>query len=191
MGWLNDEQLSRLGFRRRGKNVRISDRCSIYGAEHISLGDHVRIDDFAVITAREPVVIGSYNHISAHAFLGGTFGIEMADFVNLSVGVAVFTSCDDFSGQHLPGAMVPDRFRGLKNGRVKFGNFTGAGANSVILPGVEFPIGSVVGALTLVNKSLQPWTLYSGIPMRRVRRTVQRIAELADELRQEVAASSV
>lgn len=185
MAWLSRSQLEQLGFAALGDDVLISDRCSIYGAEHIRFGHHVRIDDFAIVTAKAPVSIGSYNHISAHVFLGGTHGVEMADFVNLSVGVAVFTSCDDFSGGHLPGAMVPERYRGLKCGPVRFGEFTGAGANSVILPGVEFPIGSVVGALTLVNRSLEPWTLYSGVPARRVRRTTQRIAELAEELRAE------
>ena len=65
MGWLGRRELDRLGFRSLGRDVRISDRCSIYGAEAISIGNHVRIDDFAIITAREPVLIGSYNHISA------------------------------------------------------------------------------------------------------------------------------
>ena len=64
MGILSPQQIAELGLGAVGKGVAISDRCSFYGAAAIHLGDHVRIDDFAVITAREPVVIGSHVHIS-------------------------------------------------------------------------------------------------------------------------------
>ncbi|MGH7302736.1 MAG: acyltransferase, partial [Candidatus Rokuibacteriota bacterium] len=67
MAILSREQITQLGLAYVGADVAISDRCSIYGAASISIGDHVRIDDFAILTAREPMVIGSYVHISAFA----------------------------------------------------------------------------------------------------------------------------
>jgi galactoside O-acetyltransferase len=182
MPWLSREQIERLGLRRVGDDVRISDRCSFYGAEHVTIGDHVRIDDFVVITADEPVVIGSWSHLSAHVFVGGVCGVEMADFVCLSQGAAVFTCSDDFSGQHLFGATVPEEYRNVKKGKVIFDTMSGVGAHGVVLPGVHFPIGSVIGALSLANRSLEPWTLYSGVPARRVRRTSTRCAELKEQL---------
>ena len=59
MGYLSRAQLAELGLASYGEDVLISDRCSIYGAASISLGSHVRIDDFTIITAREKVAIGS------------------------------------------------------------------------------------------------------------------------------------
>lgn len=182
MGWLSREQLVRMGFGELGEDVKVSDRCSIYGAEHVRIGSHVRIDDYAIITAKEPVVIGSYVHISARVYIGGTYGVAVGDFVNLSVGVAVFSSSDDFSGNHLCGPTIPDRFRGPTNGKVTFGKYGGAGANSVILPGVEFGDGGAVGALTLVHRSVEPWTMYLGVPMRRVNRVSTRMRDLARQL---------
>lgn len=182
MAWLNREQIERIGFIAVGDEVRISDRASFHGADRIRIGSHVRIDDFTIVTAHEPVTIGSYCHLSARVFIGGTHGVEMADFTNLSVGSCVFTSCDDLSGNHLIGAAVPDLYRGLTNGKVVLDKYSGAGANSVVLPGVHMPIGSGIGALTLAHKSLEPWTLYLGVPMRKVKRTSTKMIELEARL---------
>jgi len=38
------------------------------------------------------------------------------------------------------------------------------GSNSVVLPNVKFNEGSSVGALSLVNRDLEAWKLYAGIP---------------------------
>jgi galactoside O-acetyltransferase len=189
MAWRSRTQLERMGFQSLGDDVRISERCSLYGVEHIRIGAHVRIDDFAVITAREPVIIGSHCHISAHVYIGGTYGVEMADFVNLSVGAAVFTSCDDFSGDNLIGPTIPERFRACTNGPVRFGRQSGAGAHSVILPNVCFAEGSAAGALTLVHRSLEAWTIYLGVPMRRLKKRSRRLLELEAELRAEEGAA--
>lgn len=39
-------------FRSIGEDVRISDKASIYGASEISIGSHVRMDDFCVLSGR-------------------------------------------------------------------------------------------------------------------------------------------
>ena len=62
MAFLSDEQLAALGFKSLGKNVRISDKASIYNPENIVIGDNSRIDDFCVISGR--VEIGRNVHIA-------------------------------------------------------------------------------------------------------------------------------
>ena len=52
-----EEELKGLGFRHIGNGVCISRKASIYGAQNISLGDHVRIDDFCILSGR--IEIGS------------------------------------------------------------------------------------------------------------------------------------
>jgi galactoside O-acetyltransferase len=191
MAWRSRAELEGLGLRALGVDVLISDRCSLHGVENIAIGSHVRIDDFAVITARRPVTIGSHCHISAHVYIGGTYGVDMADFINLSVGVKLFTSCDDFSGEHLIGVTVPERYRNCTNGPVRFERQSGAGANSVILPNVHFGEGSAAGALTLVHRSLEPWSIYLGVPMRRLKERSKRLLKLEAELRAEEVACDV
>jgi dTDP-4-amino-4,6-dideoxy-D-glucose acyltransferase len=182
MGTLTPDQVTRLGFADVGTDVVISDRCSIYGAESIRIGSHVRIDDFAILTAGEPVVIGSYVHISAFAFLSGPFGLSIDDFVNVSPRATLLSGNDDFSGQWLPGALIPADLRHVRGGRIHLGRHSMVGAHSVVLPGVAFGEGAVVGALSLVKESLAPWGIYAGVPARLIGPRRVRAAELASRL---------
>jgi galactoside O-acetyltransferase len=144
----------------------ISDRCSFYGASRIRLGSHVRIDDFTIITAEEEVTIGSYVHIGAQVFIAGRKGVQIGDFVNISAGAAIFTVSDDFSGNNLVGAVVPDSLRNVSGGRVVLDRHAAVAARSVVLPGVTFGEGAVLGALSLAKEPLPAWHLYGGVPAR-------------------------
>lgn len=182
MGTLSPDQISQLGLASVGTGVAISDRCSIYGAGSIRIGDHVRIDDFVILTARQPVVIGSYVHISAFAFLSGQFGIVIEDFVNVSPRATLLSGNDDFSGQWLPGSVIPEELRHAQGGCIHLGRHTMVGAHSVVLPGVRFGEGAVVGALSLVKESLAPWGIYGGVPARLIRPRHRGLEELAARL---------
>jgi len=182
MGMLSPDQVAQLGLARVGADVSISDRCSIYGAGSISIGDHVRIDDFSILTAREPVVIGSYVHISAFAFLSGTFGIVIEDFVNVSPRATLLSGNDDFTGQWLPGSLIPEELRQVQGGCIHLGRHTMVGAHSVVLPGVSFGEGAVVGAHSLVKESLASWGIYGGVPARLIRPRGHGLEELAARL---------
>jgi acetyltransferase-like isoleucine patch superfamily enzyme len=182
MGALSPDQIVQLGFASVGIDVTISDRCSIYGAGSISLGDHVRIDDFVILTAREPVVIGSYVHLSAFAFLSGPFGIVLEDFVNVSPRATLLSGNDDFSGQWLPGVLIPEDLRNVQGARIHLGRHSMVGAHSVVLPGVSFGEGAVAGALSLVKESLAPWGIYGGVPARLIRPRDRGVEELAARL---------
>lgn len=182
MGTLSPDQIAQLGLASVGTDVKISDRCSIYGAGSISLGDHVRIDDFAILTAREPVVLGSYVHISAFAFLSGPFGIVIEDFVNVSPRATLLSGNDDFSGQWLPGALIPEDLRHVQGARIHLGRHSMVGAHSVVLPGVSFGEGAVVGALSLVKEPLAPWGIYGGVPARLIRSRDRSLEGLATQL---------
>lgn len=182
MGTLSRDQIAALGFAAVGDDVAISDRCSIYGAAAIRIGDHVRIDDFAILTANDPVVIGSYVHIAAFAFLSGQFGIVLEDFGSVSPRATLLSGNDDFSGQWLPGPLVPRELRNPQGGRIHLGRHSLVGAHSVVLPGVSFGEGAVVGSLSLVKESLAPWGIYAGIPARLIRERGRGPLELAARL---------
>ena len=49
------------------------------------------------------------------------------------------------------------------------GNRTKIGAGSVVLPDVTIKQGSSVGALSLVNKDVNPWGIYLGIPAKKIK----------------------
>ena len=55
------------------------------------------------------------------------------------------------------------------------------GSGSVILPSVEIKEGTAVGALSLVNKSLDELSIYVGSPARKVNKRSTKILDLEKE----------
>jgi len=184
MAFLGRRALQRLGFAAIGTDVAVSDRASIHGAPRIALGDHVRIDDFCVLSAGEQGMrIGRYVHIACHCTLIGKAVIELEDFSGLSARVSLYSSSDDYSGAGLTNPTVPSAYRRVTDAPVRIGRHVIVGAGAVILPGVTIGEGAAVGALALVTKSLDPFTIYSGVPARRVGERSRALLELETQLR--------
>ena len=60
--------------------------------------------------------------------------------------------------------LVPKALTNATVGPVTLFEHVIVGSSSVILPNCELREGVAVGALSLVNKSLPAWGIYSGIP---------------------------
>ncbi len=182
--YFTERDLKDAGFRNLGRNVRISERCSIYGVENISLGDNVRVDDFAFISAVNGALdIGSYVHIGHQCFLGAGRGIVMRDFSGLSSGVRIYSVTDDYSGQHLTNPTVPEEFTAASGGPVILERHVIVGTGTVILPACTIGEGAAIGALSLVTKDLASWGMYAGIPVRRLKDRKKDLLELEHKLR--------
>jgi len=179
------EELAKLGLSSYGENVLISRNAMIYNPELLSIGNNVRIDDFTTISGR--VILGDYIHISQFCGLyGGTEGIVMDDFTGLSSRVVVYATSNDYSGASMTNPMVPEKYRATdKNARVHICKHVVVGCTSVILPGVEIGIGSSVGAMSMVGKTLEPWGVYAGVPARRIKDRNKKLLELEKQLREE------
>ena len=88
--YYTETELQKIGFKKVGKAL-ISRKASIYSPELISLGDHVRVDDFCILSGK--IEIGNYVHIAAFSALyGGTEGIYIEDYANLSSRISVYRS---------------------------------------------------------------------------------------------------
>lgn len=158
-----------MGFAEIGDDVRLSDRASYYNCGRIRIGNHVRVDDFCVLSAGEGgIVIGDYVHIAVYCSLIGHGRIELRDFSGLSSRVAVYSSNDDYSGRFLTNPTVPDAFRGVEHADVLLCKHAIVGAGSVVLPGVVLNEGAAVGALSLVKKDCEAFSIYSGVPAKRI-----------------------
>lgn len=167
--YLTTPELRDAGFRHVGEDVKVHERASLYGLENISLGDHTRIDDFAIIIATGPVTVGHHVSIPNFCFLGGKHGIELGDFVTLAPGVKLFSASDDYSGEFLTGPTVPPSLTGGRHGPVVLRRHVLLGAGTIVLPGCTIDEGSSVGALSLVKEDLPAWGMFAGIPCRRLR----------------------
>lgn len=169
MGFLSKEQLQEFGFVAIGDNVQISDKCSIYGANRISFGSDVRIDDFCIISAGEGgIVFGNNIHVACFTSIMGQGRIELHDYVGLSSRVAIYSSSDDYSKGHMTNPSIPDQYKKVDNRPVTIKKHAIVGSGSVVLPGVIIDEGAAVGALSLVNKNVPPFTVVSGSPLKKI-----------------------
>lgn len=183
MAFLTQDQLRNIGFKKIGSNVLISDKCSIYNPSKISLGSNVRIDDFCLISAgEEGIEIGNYVHIACYVSLIGKCKIILGDFVGISSKSAIYSSSDDYSGEFLVGPTVPDLYRRVDNRPVILKRHVLIGVGVVILPGVIIEEGTAVGALSLVAKKLEPWSIFVGSPLKFLKRRKSVLLELEKKL---------
>ena len=168
MAYLSEEALAALGFLSLGKAVKISERASIYNPELISIGDYSRIDDFCVVSGS--ISIGRYCHITPMCLLaGGEPGVQLSDFCTLAYGVKVFSQSDDYSGETMVNSLIPKHFKNEYMARVFLGRQVIVGAGATIFPGVTVEEGCAIGAMSLVTKSTSPWSVYAGVPARRIK----------------------
>ncbi len=172
----SQEELEKIGFQKLGEDVKISRYTCIYGAENIIIGDHVRIDDFCRLSGT--IIIGNYVHISVYdALFGGSEGIVIEDFANLSSRVSVYAQSDDYSGEELTNSTIPNEYKKIISKAVKIERHVIIGASSVVLPGVTLSEGTACGAMTLINKSTEPWSICVGIPVRKIKERKKELLE--------------
>ena len=182
-----DNLAKRLPFRACGEDVQIYPRAHVVSPETISIGDSVIIDDFVFLVGGAETRIGSFVHLASFSSYLGRGRLEIEDFVSVSSGARIYTGIDDFSGESLVGPGVPEPWRQPQRTFARIGKFAVVGANAVVFPGVTLGEGCAVGALSLVNRDCEPWTIYGGVPARPIKaRRKDRLLELEADLRRNV-----
>jgi len=168
MPFLSQEQLKKMRFKHLGQNVLISDKASLHNCDNIEIGDNSRIDDFCVLSGK--VKIGRNVHIAVFCNVaGGELGVEFLDFSGLAYACHVFTQSDDYNGQTLTNPTVPDKYKNEIKKAVLIGRHSIVGTNSIIFPGVVLAEGTSIGALSMVTKSTDEWSVYFGAPAKRIK----------------------
>lgn len=167
--FLSPEVLQTLGFAALGEDVLIHCTAVIVDCSKISLGSRVRIDPYVILSTREGVEFGGNVHIGAHSVVAGHGKVRFGDFVSISHGASIYTSNNDYSGRTLSHVTLPDSGKAVRTASIDFGRHSSVGAGSLVLPGASFGEGAVLGALSQTSGLLDPWTIYAGLPARRLR----------------------
>lgn len=184
MSFYSEDELKTLGLAGFGTDVRISRKASIYGSGRLVIGNHVRIDDFCVLSAGEGgIEIADNVHIAVYSSLIGAGKITIGDFANLSSRVSIYSSNDDYSGKHLTNPTVLARFTNVTRENVSIGRHVIVGSGTVVLPSAQLEEGAAVGALSLVKGRCQSFGIYAGVPARRIGERSRDLLELEKQLR--------
>ncbi len=152
-----------------GKNVIIGKTVRIRYPELVEIGDNVIIDDFTYISTS--LKLNNNVHISSGCkIIGGKNAyVEMCEFSTLAPNVVLSAGSDDYlSGIATP--MVPIEYKGdVRIGKIILNKHCIVGSGSVVLPDVIFEQGACLGALSLANKNLSEYTLFAGIPAKKIK----------------------
>jgi len=177
----------------------VSSQSRIRYPDHFEIGEGSILDDFCYISTR--VRIGRFSHVAAGCTIAGgpKHRFSFGDFGSLASGTRVYCSSNDYV-RDLVALAPPGVEPGAEgiHGDVAFGNYTGVGANSVVMPDNHIPEGAVIGALSFVPTrfEFEPWTVYAGCPVRPVRprdrdavmRQLDHITRQLDRLRDDTPA---
>ncbi|RAX51441.1 hypothetical protein CCY99_09125 [Helicobacter sp. 16-1353] len=178
MAYLSREEIAKIGFKSYGENLQISSKATFYRPERISLGNNIKIDDFAVlanyITLSDYIFIG----IGSHLLASGNAPITLENFSTLAYRVMIITSSDDYSGEFMTNPTIPDSFRGCYEKKVNLNKHAIIGANSMIMPGCDIAEGVAIGAMSLVTKPTKEWGIYAGNPARRIKERSKNLLDL-------------
>lgn len=161
-------ELHKFSFKKLGNNVLISKSASLYGTEQMSFDRNSRIDDFCALSGE--IIIGENVHITVHCSITASLSpIIIEDFVGIAANCHIFSSMDDYLGFGLNNPTVPIEFRNVSHGTVRISKHSIVGTSSVIFPNVVVGEGCAIGSMSLVNKSIEPWGVYVGIPVKRIK----------------------
>ena len=183
-GWLSIQQLRNIGIRVIGNNIKVSEACKIYNPKNIILHDHIRIDDFTILTAKGIIEIFNYVHIASHCQLSSSTRIECRNFTAIASGSKLFGSTDDYGGEYLTNPTIPKQFTNVKSGDIILNDHVILGSNTIVLPGVTFGEGTSVGAISLITKSTDPWGIYTGTPAKKLRERKRNCINMAEKLKE-------
>lgn len=175
-------ELEKIGFGSFGKKIIIKKSVQFYNPSKIHIGNNVIIDDYSLLSAEKEIVIKDNVHISSFCALYGRHGIIMENYAALSNRVTLYTESDDYSGDSLTNPTIPLQFRPKYIlGSIHLKAHVIVGTNSTILPNVTVGEGSAIGSHTLVTRNLDPWTIYFGIPAKKVKSRSKNLLLLASQ----------
>ena len=176
----SEEELRELGFKYIGNNVLISRNAKFYSIKNMEIGDNVRIDDFCILSGR--IVIRNNVHIAAGVYIfAGSAGVFLDDYVGISSRSVIYAASDDYSGEYLTNPTVDEEFKNVIEKPVYIGKHSLIATGCTVLPGVTISEDVSVGAMSLINKDLAPYSIYVGIPCKKIKDRSKRVFELEEE----------
>ena len=181
MGYYSAQELRELNIK-FGKNVLISKKSCIY-SNQLEIGNNVRIDDFCILVGN--IKIGSFVHIAAYCQLSGSSGIIIEDFCGIASRALLYSRTDDFSGVFMTGPLIDHKYTNVKKGKILIQRHSIIGAGSIILPQVKLAYGTAVGALSLIDEDTEEWSMYVGVPAKKIKERNKDILNLEQKFLKE------
>jgi acetyltransferase-like isoleucine patch superfamily enzyme len=130
-------------------------------SRQISFGERTVVKPFAMLQTQGGKIsigkfcaISSFDHIST-----GIKDVIFGDYVRVGPHVTILGGSRNFKDRN---RLIIEQ--GSHHSSTIIGSDVLIGAGAVILPGCKIGEGAVIGALSLVNQDLPPYTVAAGVP---------------------------
>jgi acetyltransferase-like isoleucine patch superfamily enzyme len=152
-----------------GKNVEI-ESCYFTWYHNIKLGDNCTIERHVFFNAN-----GAFNPkhtiiIGDKTFIGNGCEFNIAQNITIGYHCAIASGCKFIDHNH--GFDTQNVFIGLQpaqNAPIKIEDDVWLGVNVVVLKNVHIGQGAIVGAGSVVTKSIPPYEIWGGVPAVKIR----------------------
>ncbi len=155
----------------------LNPSCTIHAAgmcRHVKLGKGVTLERGSFICAGS---IGKHTYINKYCLIDRNTQ-SIGNFCSIAYGVKTglgnhpvqWVSSHPFAYDKKYGFVEQSRqFDGQTTGPCIIGNDVWIGANAIILAGVKVGDGAIIGANSLVNKDVEPYSIVAGSPAKLIR----------------------
>jgi acetyltransferase-like isoleucine patch superfamily enzyme len=145
------------------KDYYVGNKAILCQTKKIKIGKCSNIQDYVIIRPNnQNIIIGEYCQIGPFTVIYGGSEIHIGN--NVMIG----PHCTLSAGSHdYKQTLKPMRFAGnLSKGSIIIEDNVWIGGNCTILDGVTIGIESVIGANSLVNKNIPPYSIAAGSPVK-------------------------
>ncbi|MEO6520451.1 MAG: DapH/DapD/GlmU-related protein [Mucilaginibacter sp.] len=150
-----------------GSNVYIEDDAKIRVRDggRINIGDGCEILDGVLIsTYGGDITIGNNCSINPYTMIFGTGGVKIGNNVLIAAQCMVVPVNHNFSRRDIP---ISEQGHNAKGIIIEDDVWIGHGCS--ILDGVTIGTGSIIAAGSVVNKSVEPFSINGGVPAKRLK----------------------
>jgi len=134
-------------------------KISYFRLKGVSIGKGVKIYGKIIIKYPKNLKIGDYSTLNDGVLLNCKGGISIGKHCRLSSN----------SQLHSTGLSIDEFPRTHKSKKIILKDNVWLGSSSVVTMGVVIGENSTVGALSLVNKNIDPSSFYGGIPAKKIK----------------------
>lgn len=141
------------------KNYIVRDSAIIEGK--VRIGDNTEIQEYVIIkSVLNDVEIGSFCQLNPFVVIYGGSGVKIGDNVMIGPGTVLAAGNHNYKQTE-----KPIRFAGsISNGPIVIEDNVWIGANCTLTDGITIGHDSVVGANSVVTKSVEPYSVVGGVP---------------------------
>jgi maltose O-acetyltransferase len=128
------------------------------------IGKNVDIMGGVIIMSPQRLIVGHDVLINAYSIIGAQKGITIGNYVMLGYHVNLASVSHSYTNPK-----VPIKYQGEYGAPITIEDDVWIGANVSILPGITVGRGAIVGANSVVTKSIIPYSIVGGVPAKHIK----------------------